>query len=514
MAHDVFICHSSKDKPIIDAVCSALEVEKIRCWVAPRDIKPGQTWAEAITEAISNTKIMLLIFSSNSNNSKDVIKGLTLAVNSEVLIIPFRIEFVEPNKAMQYYLSDVHWLDAINPPTKNQINELVIRVKQIIDINKDVRSKEVSETKEIIKKGNNTGVSYKSLQKIKTKRIYEAFITTKTIKAIQKWVYYNIFISTFLYLMFFLDIYLKDLALATGALSEYYDAKKLYLVAFLFLLALTIIIIMFLFSLKGIKLKQEYSITLIRLLLIVPVIELIFFYGRGTLWSTWIVLGIAFASFIVRIVLIFYFWPKLRYQFEEQSYNPKIKIQILRHINKGFTTLVVALMVISIIILYLGFYLEGRAFWAGQERTKEQLTSAMEMIEETEEVVSENSTQEVSTTDNLIEANSEETIIIYTDGSWNNASESGFYINPYDPREIIFDTSAKWIWTPGSSFADVNKTFTIDGSIENAYIAVTADNYYRLYVNGTELGSNTEPELVFAQVYNIKNYLYQGKMEP
>ena len=69
MAHDVFISHSTKDKAIADAVCAALEAGKIKCWIAPRDIIPGDKWASAIVEAIDNSRIMLLIFSHNSNNS-------------------------------------------------------------------------------------------------------------------------------------------------------------------------------------------------------------------------------------------------------------------------------------------------------------------------------------------------------------------------------------------------------------------------------------------------------------
>ena len=109
MAHDVFISHSSKDKTIANAVCAALEADKIRCWIAPRDIRPGYTWAEAILDAIEKSRIMVLIFSNNSNNSKDVLKELTLAVNCGVIVIPLRTEIVEPKGAMKYYLSDVHW---------------------------------------------------------------------------------------------------------------------------------------------------------------------------------------------------------------------------------------------------------------------------------------------------------------------------------------------------------------------------------------------------------------------
>jgi hypothetical protein len=36
MAHDVFISHSSEDKPAADAVCAILEESEVRCWIAPR----------------------------------------------------------------------------------------------------------------------------------------------------------------------------------------------------------------------------------------------------------------------------------------------------------------------------------------------------------------------------------------------------------------------------------------------------------------------------------------------
>ena len=44
--HDVFISHSSKDKIVADSIVAALEAAHIRCWIAPRDIKPGTDWGE------------------------------------------------------------------------------------------------------------------------------------------------------------------------------------------------------------------------------------------------------------------------------------------------------------------------------------------------------------------------------------------------------------------------------------------------------------------------------------
>lgn len=67
MGYDVFIGHSSKDKVAADAVCAALEDNGVRCWIAPRDIKPGRDWSEAIIDGIAAAKVMVLVFSQRSN---------------------------------------------------------------------------------------------------------------------------------------------------------------------------------------------------------------------------------------------------------------------------------------------------------------------------------------------------------------------------------------------------------------------------------------------------------------
>jgi WD40 repeat protein len=132
LAHDVFISYSSKDKPIADGVCANLEAAGIRCWMAPRDLAPGDDWPTSINKAIIKSRVMVLVFSSNSNSSDDVGRELILAANSKLVIIPFKIDNVEPEPGKQYYLARTHWLDAMNPPTRKQIRKLVDTVKKLL----------------------------------------------------------------------------------------------------------------------------------------------------------------------------------------------------------------------------------------------------------------------------------------------------------------------------------------------------------------------------------------------
>ena len=124
MGHDIFISYSHKDKTTADAICAYIEPKGMRCWYAPRDIVPGADWANSIIEAISSTKIMVLVFTEHSNISTQVLREVSNAVSAGVTIIPFKLTKEEPVSGMKYYLSTLHWLDAMNDDLHISIENL------------------------------------------------------------------------------------------------------------------------------------------------------------------------------------------------------------------------------------------------------------------------------------------------------------------------------------------------------------------------------------------------------
>ncbi len=134
MAYDIFISHSSKDKGIADAICAGLESRGIRCWIAPRDIPPGSDWPTEIVNAISACKAFVLVFSKNSNDLSQTKRELDCAVKHEKVIVPFRIENIEPDGSMEYYLGRLHWLDALTPPLEDHIEKLAGLFHSILGI--------------------------------------------------------------------------------------------------------------------------------------------------------------------------------------------------------------------------------------------------------------------------------------------------------------------------------------------------------------------------------------------
>jgi hypothetical protein len=76
---------------------------------------------------------MILVFSGHSNRSRYVRKEVERAVGKSKIIVPFRIEDVAPSGAMDFFLGDTHWLDAMTPPLEMRIGELVASAKCLLN---------------------------------------------------------------------------------------------------------------------------------------------------------------------------------------------------------------------------------------------------------------------------------------------------------------------------------------------------------------------------------------------
>ena len=143
--HDVFISYSSKNKNIADAVVSEFEQHGIRCWYAPRDIRPGEEWVTAITGALEKAKVLVLIFTDESNSSRQVMNEVAVAFNAGLTIVPFRLSDEQMSSELEYYLTRVHWLDAVSKPLRKNIVALREYIEVIINAPGDVSpSKAVS----------------------------------------------------------------------------------------------------------------------------------------------------------------------------------------------------------------------------------------------------------------------------------------------------------------------------------------------------------------------------------
>ena len=133
MAYDVFISYSSKDQAVADAVCAALEApsHNIRLLDRPQGHRGGdgcgggdQTGHRAV---------------SGHGPSLFVLRGQVprrpaeahLALSSGAALHPAPGGEVAPN-ALSYYLSNLHWLDALTPPLESHLEGLARKVQLLL----------------------------------------------------------------------------------------------------------------------------------------------------------------------------------------------------------------------------------------------------------------------------------------------------------------------------------------------------------------------------------------------
>lgn len=131
MAHDVFISYSSQDKAVADAACAVLEVRRIRCWIAPRDVLPGTVYAKVISAAIEESRVVVVVLSASANDSPSVMREVEWAASKGIPIIPLRIQDVPPSKSMEYLISRPHCVDALTPPLQAHLERLADMVEML-----------------------------------------------------------------------------------------------------------------------------------------------------------------------------------------------------------------------------------------------------------------------------------------------------------------------------------------------------------------------------------------------
>jgi TIR domain len=129
--HDVFICFSSKDEEIARSVVQFLEARAIKCWISARDVEPGQNYQESIVHALEAAKVIVFLFSENSNRSGEIKKELSLGASSNIVVIPLRLSAINPSGALRYELATRQWVDFF-PDRDLALGRLVERINGIL----------------------------------------------------------------------------------------------------------------------------------------------------------------------------------------------------------------------------------------------------------------------------------------------------------------------------------------------------------------------------------------------
>ena len=137
MSAPVFISYSSKDEEAALTICAELESRQLNCWIAVRDVDPGENFQEAIVRAIRSAKVMVLVFTKNANNSEEIKNEVALASQRQLVVIPVRVDDVGPNDALAYALATRQWIDLFRD-WKGAIDRLASRIRAIVSVESGV----------------------------------------------------------------------------------------------------------------------------------------------------------------------------------------------------------------------------------------------------------------------------------------------------------------------------------------------------------------------------------------
>ena len=129
---DVFISYASQDKAVAEAVYKALESAGVACWIAPRDVTPGEFYAESIAHAIDSAKVVVLVLSQSAAVSQHVLREVERAGSKRHAVVPFRIDLAPLPVGLEYFLNTSQWLDASATGVDRALPRLVEAVKNAL----------------------------------------------------------------------------------------------------------------------------------------------------------------------------------------------------------------------------------------------------------------------------------------------------------------------------------------------------------------------------------------------
>ena len=129
MAKTAFISYATDDESTANAIATYLERNQVSCWIAPRDVSPGEDYAAAIIDGIESSAVFVLVLSEHANESKFVKREVERAVSKGKPVFPVRVREVAPSKSLELFISSTEWIDAWQPPLEQYLGRLAESIR-------------------------------------------------------------------------------------------------------------------------------------------------------------------------------------------------------------------------------------------------------------------------------------------------------------------------------------------------------------------------------------------------
>jgi hypothetical protein len=114
--YDVFLSHSSKDKPVVRELAARMKKDGIRVWLDEEQIKPGDSIPAKIEEGLERSRVLVLCMSANAFGSDWAqLESGTFRfrdpLNKERRFIPLRLDDAPIKGSLAQFLY-INWREA------------------------------------------------------------------------------------------------------------------------------------------------------------------------------------------------------------------------------------------------------------------------------------------------------------------------------------------------------------------------------------------------------------------
>ena len=134
MDKDIFISYSRKDTEIVKAIYDWLERAGYRCWLDVDGMFSGVSYKKVLVDAIKRSKVLLFMSSENSNESRNVVSEVSIAVEYGKKIIPIRMDMSPYSESIEYDIINHDYVVYDRSRTEESNREMLKKIVSTLEM--------------------------------------------------------------------------------------------------------------------------------------------------------------------------------------------------------------------------------------------------------------------------------------------------------------------------------------------------------------------------------------------
>jgi hypothetical protein len=131
MAADIFISYSRRDFGEVQRIARCLDSAGVRVWVDKDEIEGGTNYGLKISRGIQACKVLMLMCSNASMQSRNVKQEIQLAWKYERPYIPLLLEPINFPEQVEYWLEGWQWIEVLGAPPERWLPKVMRALTQL-----------------------------------------------------------------------------------------------------------------------------------------------------------------------------------------------------------------------------------------------------------------------------------------------------------------------------------------------------------------------------------------------